>query len=309
MAYNLPVSYLWENLYNADFSPSTVHGDAKLTVFFSKYLFQKAISPFKFTIPDSWPLNYFLYTLYARGLGCVFRVPEFGTIYQDCTISGYNLYYQPKRALVANHVLFERFPDRMWELEIGKECALIHIEPDYSGIMDLVTFYADQLALFSEAIAMNLQNSKLAFVFAGKNQAIAETFKKLFDKVQSGEPAVVVDSGLFDSQGRLLMDFFNRDLKGSYIITDLLDDMRTTEERFLTEIGIPNANTDKRERLITSEVESNNVETRSKCEVWLDTLRRCFDECNRMFPDLNLKVEWRDKNAAVNDSQRTGAVQ
>lgn len=308
MAYNLPVSYLWENLYNADFSPSTVHGDSKLTVFFSKYLFQKAISPFKFTIPDSWPLNYFLYTLYARGLGCIFEVPEFGTIYQDCTISGYNLYYQPRRAVVANPVLFEKFPEKNWELEIGTECALIHIEPDYSGILDLVTFYADQLALFSEAIGMNIQNSKLAFVFAAKNQAIAESFKKLFDKVQQGEPAVVAGSELFNSQGQLLVDMFNRDIKSSYIITDLLDDMRTTEERFLTEIGIPNANTDKRERLITSEVESNNFETRSKCEVWMDTLKRQFKEANKMYPDLNLKVEWRDRNATVDDSQRPGTL-
>ena len=307
--YNLPTNFLWQNLYNSDFSPSTVHGDSKLTMFFAKYLFQKALSPFKFTIPDSWPLNYFLYTLYARGTGCVFDADKFGIIYQDCTTSGHNLYYQPRKAVVANPVLFEAYPERSWDLEIGTECELIHIEPDYTGIMDLVTFYADQLALFTSSIAMNLQNSKLAFVFAAKNQALAETFKKLYDKIQSGEPAVVVGSEAFNSAGQLLVDFFNRDIKASYIITDLLDDMRTTEERFLTEIGIPNANTDKRERLITSEVESNNFETKSKCEVWMDCIKLCFDKCNRMFPDLNLNVEWRDNgNAPVDGDQPDDAV-
>lgn len=309
MGYNLPTNYLWDNLYNSAFSPSTVHGDSKLTCFYAKYLFQKALSPFKFTIPEEWPKNYFLYTLYARGTGCVFNVPKFGNIYQDCSISGYNLYYQPRMALVANPVLHNMFPDRTWELEIGIDCELIHIEPDYSGILDLVTFYADQLALFAEAIAMNLQNSKLAFVFAAKNKALAETFKSLYDDIQAGNPAVVADAAVFGADGHLLVDFFNRDIKASYIITDLLDDMRTTEERFLTEIGIPNANTDKRERLITSEVESNDFETRSKCEVWLEMLQLSFKRCNQMFPDLNLKVEWRENaNAASNDDQPDDAV-
>lgn len=43
---------------------------------------------------------------------------------------------------------------------------------------------------------------------------------------------------------------------------------------FDTDIGIPNANTDKRERLITDEVNSNNAETLSKCALWLDQCQK-----------------------------------
>lgn len=305
-----PYSYLEENLYNSSFSPSTIHGDSSLAAYFAKYLFQKAISPFKFTIPEEWPENYFLYTLYACGVGCVFETEQFGIAFNQCTLEGYNLYYQPRKALVANPVLQEAYPARQWDMLIGEDCEIIKLQPDYQGILDIVSYYADLLAIFSSTLTTSLINSRLAFIFGAANDAIAATVKKLCDKIMSGEPAVFADKALFDTQGNLKAELFNRDVKGSYIITDLLADMRTVEEQFLTEIGIPNANTRKRERLITDEVRSNDFETRSKCEVWKDTLQESFDKVNAHF-GTNLTVEWRDgggANAAGNDDQPSGAV-
>ena len=77
--------------------------------------------------------------------------------------------------------------------------------------------------------------------------------------------------------------------------------MRKWELKFDTEIGIPNANTDKRERLLTDEVNANNFETRAKCELWFDEISRGFDETRKMFnisPD-ELKIEWR--KGVIND--------
>jgi hypothetical protein len=68
--------------------------------------------------------------------------------------------------------------------------------------------------------------------------------------------------------------------------------MRKIEAMFDTEIGIPNANTDKRERLVTDEVNSNNAETASKAELWLDELKTGCEKANKMF-DLKLSVDWR----------------
>ena len=62
---------------------------------------------------------------------------------------------------------------------------------------------------------------------------------------------------------------------------------------FDTEIGIPNANTDKRERLIQDEVNSNNIETYSKCAMWLENLQ---DACKRVHDmlGLSISVRWRE---------------
>ena len=63
-----PVGYGDINLYNAQFSPSTVHvKNTALQRYFRKYLLQKAISVFKWTLPEEWDEDYFKYTLYGMG--------------------------------------------------------------------------------------------------------------------------------------------------------------------------------------------------------------------------------------------------
>jgi hypothetical protein len=73
-------------------------------------------------------------------------------------------------------------------------------------------------------------------------------------------------------------------------------------------VGIPNANTDKRERLITDEVNSNNVETEILAADWMDNIQRAITEVNDMFGDrLNgetITCEWRYKqNGSISDDE------
>ena len=67
---------------------------------------------------------------------------------------------------------------------------------------------------------------------------------------------------------------------------------------FDTDIGIPNSNTDKKERLIVDEVNSNNEETLSKCSLWLDHCKKGCDKINQMFGNYlqtEISVDWRFK--------------
>ncbi len=68
--------------------------------------------------------------------------------------------------------------------------------------------------------------------------------------------------------------------------------MRTLENQFNSMIGIPNANTQKRERLITSEVEANSIEVSTLPIIWLETMRKDIEKVNRMF-GLNISVSLR----------------
>ena len=57
---NIPANYETINLYNSSFSPSTVHvKNTGLQRYFRKYLLQKAISVFKWTLPEEWDEDYF----------------------------------------------------------------------------------------------------------------------------------------------------------------------------------------------------------------------------------------------------------
>ena len=286
---NLPFYYDYKNARNSTVNPSTVHvRDTGLQRYFARYLLQKTISVFKWDMPKTWSKNYLLYTLYCWGYVAVINTDKFGVIPQQCTLGGFDVFYQPKFATVANPLL-----RGILNPVIGKQCELLRLQPDYGGVMDIVNFYADMLALSAETASTNLLNSKLAYVFASDGKAGAESFKKLYDQIASGEPAAYIDKNLYRDDGTPTWNFFNQNLKETYIAGDILNDMRLWEMKFDNEIGIPTTNTTKKERLITDEANSAIEESRTKAQLWLDELQESCRKINNMF-GIRLWVDWRD---------------
>lgn len=294
-----PYMYDYINAEVSQHSPSTVHTkNTELQRFFARYLLQKAMSVFKWDLPETWDRDYFLYVLYGIGYIAVLNTDKYGVIPQQCGLDGYNIFYQPKRALVTNPLL-----KGLRSLDIGTQCTLIKLQPDYGSVMDLVGFYADMMALTAETAGVNLVNSRLSYVFFGKNKNTAESQKKLFDRVASGEPATFVDTALYDVQsGNPSWIPFQQNVGQNYIAGDALADLRKWEMMFDTDVGIPNANTDKKERLISDEVNANNVEVTSKADLWLDQLQKSFAQTSKMF-GIKLGVEWRNKPQVSAESE------
>ena len=301
--YNIPVLYDYMNTANSKIEPSTVHvKNTNLSFYFKKYLMQKAISVFDFKIPENWASNYFLYVLYCWGFIAVFDSTRygknFGIIPQACSFKGYNVFYQPTDCIVVNPLI-----TGIKELKIGRDCSLIKLQPNYSGIMDIVSYYADLMALATEALGVNLLNSKYSFIFGAENQAKAESFKEMYDEVAGGQPAVFVDKKLFNEEGQPTWFTFSQDLKNSFLAPELLETLRTIETDFERFIGIPNANEEKKERLTSFDLKASSFST---CEIWLDTLKEGIKQTNDLF-GLDLSVDWREelKNGETFD---TGAI-
>ena len=292
--YNLPALADYQQVRNGVGLDLLAPPEQNLSWMYQRYLLQKAISVFRWTMPESWDRDYFLYCLYCFGRLAIVNTDRFGVIPQACGLMGYNVYYRPTNAIITNPLLRGVLQPR-----IDVQCVVFKLQPDYGGILDIVQMYANLMAQATTAIGINLANSKLAYAFFAENRALAETFKKFYDAVANGQPAVAISKDMADEQGRPRWTPFTQDIKQTYITGDLLRDLRTIENRFDTDVGIPNANTDKRERLIVDEVNANNVETYSKCELWLEQLRESCDRANAMFPGLGLSVDWRNKPEEV----------
>lgn len=283
-----PFGYDEINVIASHNSPGTLHSqNTNLVYYYKRYLLQKAMSVFEWTLPETWSRDYFLYVLYCWGSVAVVNTDRFGVIPQGGTLTGYDIYYQPTNIQISNPLLSGVLSPR-----IGVDCTLFKLQPDYGGIMDLIGDYAELMAIVSETISINLFNSKLSYVFAASNKTAAESFKKLYDQISAGNPAAVIDKNLFNDDGSTNWQSFFQNVGQNYIVSDLLSDMRKIENMFDTHIGIPNANTDKRERLVTDEVNANNVETYSKCALWLESLQESCRKANKMF-GLDLWVDWR----------------
>ena len=284
-------SYDFINKYNAHIKPSTVTSQDNATAwYFRRYLLQKILSVFEFDgIPETWSKDYFLYTLFLWGFVAVIETDKFGVIPQHCSLFGYDVFYRPTNVNIANPLLKGNLTPK-----IGVECELIKLQPDYGSCGDIIAYYADLLALATESLGVNLVNSKLAYVFACQDKTVAESFKKMYDKINEGNPAVFADKKLFDDNGEPLWTTFQNNLKQNYVAGDMLNDMLKIDARFCTEIGIPNVNMAKKSGVTDNEVEANNADTKSKAEIWLETMQDGISRVNKMF-DLNLSVKLRYK--------------
>ena len=285
-----PFQYSYVNSVSGMHTPSMIHvQDSLMTAFFRKYLLQKALSVYEWKLPDNWSKDYFLYTLYGWGYLAVIETDKFGVIPQQCGLRGYDIFYRPTHALITNPLL-----KGILEPKINTQCVVMKLQPDYSSILDLIEYYAGMMALSVETASMNLTNSKMSWVGFAGNKSEAETFKKLYDEIMSGNPAVVTDKSMRSKDGSTNWQLFNQNVGQNYIVGDILTDLRKWENMFNTDVGIENTNTEKKERLITAEVEANNEETISKGALWLEGLQESCQRIRDMF-GIEISVDWRVK--------------
>ena len=296
----MPYSYEMINLFNSSYSPSTLHTkNTQMFTFFKKYLLEKVMSVFEFELPEMWDKNYFLYSLFLNGYLAIVNTDKFGVICQHCGLRGYNIYYNPTHAIIVNPLL-----TGILEPKIGSQCSLIRLQPNYSGVSDIVNYYADNMAMTAETCEMNIMNSKLSFLFAVRGKSQAESMKKILDQVMRGELGVFYDEKLKMGNDNIPLDFFNNDLKKNFIAPELQDTLRRWEEMFCNEVGIPNIRSDKKERMIVDEVNSNNIECFTKAELWLETLKEGVEQTNKMF-NLDLSVKLRHNEGGGNNARGT----
>ena len=121
----------------------------------------------------------------------------------------------------------------------------------------------------------------------------------MYDNLNGGNPAVFADKKLFDESGEPLWTTFQNNLKQNYVAGDMLNDMLKIDARFCTEIGIPNVNLAKSSGVTENEVEANNVDTKSKASLWLETIQDGLNKVNEMF-DLNISIKFRFERGEEN---------
>lgn len=292
----VPVDYTYINAVNGQKNPSTIHTqNIGLTKFFERYLIDDFLGQWEVKLPETWAYNYTMYSLVYFGFIAVINTDKFGVIPQHCNLYGYDVMYQPTTAQIINPLIPNAIVAR-----IHRDTELIKLFPDFGGIYDLIQFYAEKMALLSEGIDVNIINSKLSYIIGVDNKSSAETFKKTIDKVTSGEACVVTGKELFSEDGTPMWTTFAQNLTQNYIASQQIEDLKKLKLMFDTDVGIPNANTEKKERLTDDEVNSNNVETQTKIELIADSLEESAKRVNKMFgTNISFKLKFKESRGGV----------
>ena len=150
------------------------------------------------------------------------------------------------------------------------------------------------MALTWEGITTNILNSKLAYIGFAGNKADAETFKKMYDRIASGEPAVIARKKSASITDEDKFQLFTQNLQQNYIAPQMMESLRNIQSAFRAEIGIPDLSVQKKERLITAEATKTDIYTRAKSMLWLETMREGIEKAKARYPEIGmLDVEFR----------------
>ena len=272
------------NIYEGSRSTSGLVQNDLTTRYCMRSLYQRIFAGFIPNNPSSWNNRYFKNVLLSIGYIGIINTPVYGIIPQIAQPSGeLGLYLQPTKLIVAQPLV-------QFEGTIGETCELVMLTPDWSGVLDIVEFYAKRLSITFTSLDVALINSRAAIMAVGKNKSATETIKALYEKLSAGEPLLVHDKQLkdesLDGKDEPIWTY-SLDVKQNYIVTDLLENIQTIIDDFDREIGIA-AIGQKKERMITDEVTQLTADACARSETWFDCLSSSYDKVNELFPELNL---------------------
>lgn len=278
--------------------------------YWERSLFQRLTAMFKwegFPDPGSnqirWDKDAFLYGLFRLGYLPCFQSKRYGIVFQPGTPAGIGLFYQPTGMTISTpYFQFGR------PLSIGIECEVLKLTPDYRGIWDIVSKYAQEMQYLDVAIRQSSLNARFAYAIAAQNKQSADSAKAMMERLANGETAIVYDTkmskDLETGEWRVPWQQFDRDLKQNFILPELVEVRRMLLTDFYKEIGVKIA-PEKKERQIVSEQSASDAETFNRREVWNQCLQESVDRYNDFFGQ-NLKVEYNEpKESEVIDDAST----
>ena len=216
---------------------------------------------------ERWIENF----LFENGM-CVFYPDEKrGFMVAQCNQDGDLNNYKDPTFVTPNGIDVESNP-----LKVGKECVLIRNNDKMLPTSGTLQLFAYRLAEISRTIDVNVTAQKTP-VFVATTEKQKLSLKNIYSQWNGNEPVIYGDKA-FDPDSIKVMR-----TDAPIVFPELQQHKLGIWNECLTFLGINNANTEKRERLITEEVSANNEHIDLSAECFLKARERAAEEINKLF--------------------------
>lgn len=217
--------------------------------------------------------------LFRYGKCLWFEDKELGIMCLPCQGLGVNVYNDPTRWVATG---FGYRKEVKAEDSVLMENNKLRV-PTYDAVM----YFVRQMYEVIRARDINVKTLKLPFVIATDDKQLL-TVRKVLEDINNNVHAIVTDKNAINLEE--VIKVLPTGVKP--FTAELTDVYHDILNECLTYLGINNANTDKRERLITDEANANNQFIESCSEMFLESRKRAIDEVNKKF-GTNITVELR----------------
>lgn len=205
-------------------------------------------------LPPSMNARFLEMCLYYNGQGALLYDDDYGYINTMASDGGYiNIYGLPTEVTCYSYRFNQRRSLYMTDTgeEKGKECILVMNNYERIPTQVMCTLFAYRLAEAQRTADVNIKAQRTP-VLITTDQKQYFTLKKMYEEYDGNTPAIFADKNVIspDALKALKTD-------APFIVNDIMDYKREIWNEFLTTLGISNLS-EKRERLISNEVDSNN---------------------------------------------------
>lgn len=248
-----------------------------------------ALNVFKWEgLPEGLKQEYIEMALYTHGQALFFKDVMLGFMCLQCLPDGQvNVYGEPVnyRAIGFNYTEPYNIDN---SVRMKNNLALISTH-------DYIMIFANKLYEIERTLDVNIKAQKTPYIIRCSDKNLL-TFKNIFAQVDGNVPAIYVDKmlniddiGVIETQAPYIAD------KVSTYKHEVMDDINTF-------LGINNSNTQKKERLITDEVNSNNEMISMSVDYLLEERKKACEAINKMF-GLSVSVDLKNKPEPVEEQQ------
>ena len=302
----------WDYLHGIQ--PTEVKGASNIkNCYHSNYLIHKIYSCFDIDLDyknTRWPLNFFRFTALIHGNVAAFKKEDGIWILAPFTTVHRDVYFNPIKIKIAT-MNYDYYDGKVSydtdmltkEYEVGEDAFIFKAFDDYRGFSDLIINTSSTLANIDKAVNIAVTNNNVNFLAYARSQPEADNIKLAYAQATAGEPLVVISKDYEPEEGKDLLSSFASSYPAN-MLDKLLTARRTVMNNFLTEIGINNANVDKKERLNSMEVNSNSEEVSANVTLVYNNLKKAFDDFNEktsMKLKIDLHFNYEEKDIVVND--------
>jgi hypothetical protein len=239
-----------------------------------------ATSVFKWEgLPESVNERFLEQALYASGKALFFKDASKGFLCLTCIpASSINVYHEAKT--------YHAYSINYDEAYTDENSVLIKNNWEQYPTAETIELFAYRLSKVERTIDINLNHQKTPFfIRCHKNQLM--TLKNVINQYEGDEAFILGDTTLDPNNLTAVLT------PAPYLIDKLTLYKSDLWNECLTFLGINNSNTDKRERLIVPEVNSNNQFIQASAEVMFMTRKYAADAINKMWPKLTVSVTMR----------------
>ena len=205
-------------------------------------------------LPTSMNSRFLEMCLFYNGQAALLYDDDYGYMNTMAADGGYiNIYGLPTEIQCYSYRFNQRRSLYMTDTgeEKGKECILVMNNYERIPTTATVTLFAYRLAEAQRTADINIKAQRTPILIT-TDQKQYFTLKKMYEEFDGNTPAIFADKNLITPDALKAMK-----TDAPLIVEDIMDYKREIWNEFLTFMGISNLS-EKRERMISNEVDSNN---------------------------------------------------